>query len=49
MSRVISFVKEIGNNENMLVEIQGSISHTVENKFNYMMLGKLTKISEVRI
>ncbi len=48
MTSIINFVNFISNDEQILIEIQGSITHTIENKFNYMFLGKLTKHSEVR-
>jgi hypothetical protein len=47
MSVIIKFTNEITNDDNILVEIQGSLSHTIETKFNFMYLGKITKINEV--
>ena len=48
MSVIIKFVNNISNDEQILIEIQGGLTHTIENKFNYMFLGKLHKNSEVR-
>lgn len=47
MSVIIKFVNQLSEEEQMLIEIQGSIGHTLENKFTYMYLGKLHKNSEV--
>jgi hypothetical protein len=43
MSAVINFVKEITGNEQVLIEIQGSLSHSFESKYVYMYLGRLKK------
>lgn len=48
MSLTIPFVSNITDNEQLFIEIQGEITHTIENKFTYMFLGKLTKNSQVR-
>ena len=48
MSVIIKFVNNISNDEQILIEIQGGLTHTIENKFNYMFLGKLHKNSEVK-
>jgi hypothetical protein len=48
MSITIPFISNITNNEQILLEIQGGITHTIENKFTYMFLGKLTQNSQVR-
>lgn len=47
MSVIINFIYQISNNENTLIEIQGSLTHTFENKFNYMFLGKIVQKTEV--
>ena len=49
MSVTIKFINSISDENQLLIEIQGNLSHTIENKFNYMFLGKLTKNSEVNI
>jgi len=49
MSVIIKFTNNITENEQLLIEIQGSLTHTIESKFNYMFLGKINKINEVRI
>ena len=49
MSVIIKFTNNITENELLLIEIQGSITHTIESKFNYMFLGKLNKINDVRV
>ncbi len=49
MSAIINFINFQSNNEQLLIEIQGEITHTIENKFNFMFLGKLTKNSEVKL
>ena len=43
---VIHFAKEIGDRHTMLIEIQANIQHSIEKKFNFMFLGKLSQISE---
>ena len=43
---VIQFARQIGDRHTLLIEIQGSIQHSIEKKFNYMFLWKLTKLSE---
>ena len=50
MSVIINFINNISAEEGhqMLIEIQGSLSHTIESKFNFMFLGKLHKNSEVK-
>jgi hypothetical protein len=48
MSVLIKFINRITDDEHILIEIQGSLTHTIETKFNYMNLGKLHKNSEVR-
>jgi hypothetical protein len=48
MSIIIQFISNITDDEQLLLEIQGGITHTIENKFTYMFLGKLTKNSQVR-
>jgi hypothetical protein len=47
MSVLIKFTNPISDSELILIEIQGSLHHTIETKFNYMFLGKLNKINEV--
>jgi len=47
MSVIIKFTNQITDNELLLIEIQGSIQHTIESKFNYMYLGKINKINDV--
>lgn len=47
MSVIIKFTNQITDQELLLIEIQGSIQHTIESKFNYMYLGKLNKINDV--
>ena len=49
MSVIIKFTNNTTENELLLIEIQGSITHTIESKFNYMFLGKLKKINDVLI
>jgi hypothetical protein len=49
MSIIIQFISNISEDEQLLIEIQGGITHTIENKFNFMFLGKLTKNSQVRL
>ena len=49
MNTIINFFNFFSQEEPTLIEIQGTISHTIENKFNFMFLGKLTKISDVCI
>lgn len=48
MSVLIKFINSITEDEHILIEIQGSLTHTIETKFNYMNLGKLHKNSEVK-
>ena len=43
---LIQFATEIGDRHTVLIEIQGSIEHSIETKFNFMFLGKLTQVSE---
>ncbi len=47
MSVIIKFTNQTTENELLLIEIQGSIQHTIETKFNFMFLGKLNKINDV--
>ena len=43
---VIHFCRNIGQSDTMLIEIQGSIQHSFENKFTYMFLGMLYQIDD---
>jgi len=47
MNKLIQFTYQISDINYLLVEIQGSISHTAEPKYYFMFLGKLTELSKV--
>jgi hypothetical protein len=47
MNKIFQFTYQIYENEFILLEMQGSISHTSEDKFNNMHLGKLDQINDV--
>lgn len=49
--KIIHFISQLIEEDqgHMLMEIQGSITHTIESRFSWMLLGKLTKKSEVNL
>lgn len=47
MSTIVSFTKNLRDNEMSLLEIQANLTHTIETKFNFLHLGKLTQIDQV--
>lgn len=40
---VIQIVRELDNNEIILIELQGSLEHSIEKSYHDMYLGKLKK------
>lgn len=48
MNKIIQITKEISENEHVLVELQGSITHSTEKNFSNLHLGKLEKVDEVQ-
>lgn len=44
--KVINFCQTIEDRHTVLIEIQANIEHTIEKKFNFMYLGKLTKTGD---
>jgi hypothetical protein len=46
-NKLIQFSYQISNDEYILLELQGDISHTMERKFNDLYLGRLEKKHEV--
>ena len=49
MNKIIQFSYEISEKEYILIELQGSISHSTEKNFHEMYFGKLEKKSEVKL
>ncbi len=47
MNKLIQFEYKISDNEFVLLELQGELSHTVEKNYHECYLGKLEKKSEV--
>jgi len=48
MSKIIKVINELSEEEYMIIEMQGSISHSSENKFYNMNLGRIENISKVK-
>lgn len=46
MSKIFQFSYQISQTEFLLLEMQGSVTHTSEEKFNNMYLGKLEQIND---
>lgn len=49
MSKIIKILNELLEEEFVLIEMQGSISHNMENKFYNMHLGKIEMVSNVML
>lgn len=49
MSVIINFTAALSEKENILIEFQGTLTHTIENKFNLMFLGRLNHVANVNI
>jgi hypothetical protein len=47
-NNLIQFSYQLSEQEHTLVELQGSLDHTVEKKFNDLYLGRLEKKTEVK-
>lgn len=44
---VIQMVRRINDKETILIELQGSLEHTLEKDFNNMYLGKFEQVDDV--
>ena len=47
MNNIINLVTKISEEEFVVIEMQGNISHSIENKYFNLHLGKIENISKV--
>lgn len=49
MNKLIKVKNEFSEEEYMIIEMQGSISHSSENKFYNLNLGRIENIAKVKL
>jgi len=47
MNKLIQFTYQTSELEYILIELQGTVSHTAEKSYYFMFLGNLTKVTQV--